>query len=90
MNLEEEFESFKYDSDKYERKRIKVLKEERELIQTKTYTNWINSVLVKVIAILFFRFDFQIKMSDILRPKKKSKTFSQTYQMERNCWNSWS
>ena len=58
MNGFEDFEGYKYDSDKYEKKRIKVLQEEREVIQTKTYRKWINSVLIQVG--LYSKFCFQI------------------------------
>ncbi|CAG2165659.1 unnamed protein product, partial [Oppiella nova] len=47
MDWEEELDGFKYDSDKYEKKRIKVLQQERETIQTKTFRKWINSILIK-------------------------------------------
>jgi hypothetical protein len=46
--MEREDDSYKYDSDKFEKKRIKVLQLEREYIQQKTFKNWINSILIKV------------------------------------------
>lgn len=46
--MERDEESYKYDSDKFEKKRIQVLQQQREYIQQKTYKKWINSILIKV------------------------------------------
>jgi len=86
MDWEEELDGFKYDSDKYEKKRIKVLQQEREAIQTKTFRKWINSILIKV---NYFQYSIYVYISitgsiAILRLMKKFMIFSLIYRMEES------